>query len=155
MKKLSIFAGILATLMIAGYSLHLTAGPNHKGHHGFSNMHEQHARGMTEKRIMHHLSHLDLSEQQEIDIRALVKEGIVASKVKREEIKALHMQLRGVRQSDSVDEQAIRTYSADIASLKSDLMIMHLNKRKEVAALLTDEQKSKMEKMKAEYMSED
>jgi len=151
MKKVSLITGIILTAAVASYSFHLSASPHRSGGHGFS--HDGQRQGMTVKRVMQHLSHLNLSEQQKVDIRALVEDGIEAAKGKRQQMKALHLRMKEQRNSGSVDEQAIRSISREIAEVKSDLMILHLNKRKQVSELLTGEQRVKMAEMKAERRS--
>ena len=151
MKQSKILSGLILAVALTSVSTLSMAGPNHR-HHDERVLHERssdQARWMSVKRAMHALSHLDLTEQQKIDIKALVKEGIEASKAKRVEVKKLHKKLKQANKDDVIDEQAIRSTSSDIADLKSDLLIMHLNKRKQVMELLTDEQKAKMKEVKA------
>jgi Spy/CpxP family protein refolding chaperone len=97
---------------------------------------------------MEHLSRLDLSEQQSIDIRRIVEAGIESSKEKRATLKVLHLKMKKMRNAEEIDESGIKALSAEIAEIKSDMLILHLNKRKQVEELLTDLQKDKLQKMK-------
>jgi len=149
MKKLKILASIALSLFIIGYSAQSIAKPNYQSAHGYSEGHQRGKGELNLKRIMRLLSLLDLTEQQRVEIESIVKNAIQANKPKREEIKALYVELKEIKKSDKVDEQAIRTLASEIASLKSDLFIMHINKRKEVAALLSAEQLERLERIKA------
>ncbi len=153
MNKLYILTGFLVTLVIAGFTYHATANPHHKGAHGFSHGEDQLGRGMNIKRVMRHLAALDLTDEQRVEIKSLVKAGIEDSKPQRDSLKAMHQQMKKLMHADTVDEAAIKSLAAEMANIKSDLMILHINKRQQVAALLNDEQQAKLKKMKHQRMN--
>jgi len=149
MKKFNLVASIALSLIITGFSNQLIAKSNFQSAHGYS-QHQQHNKTeLNAKRIMRHLSLLDLTEQQRVEIEIVVENAVQAVKPKQQEIALLHTQLKQIKRSGKVDEQAIRTLASEIASLKADLFIMHLNKRKEVSELLTQEQLARFERIKA------
>lgn len=154
MRKFNLVVSVALLLIITGFSSQLIAKSNFQSAHSYS-QHQQH--GKTElnaKRIMRHLSLLDLTEQQRVEIETLVEYAVQAVKPKQQEIALLHGQLKQIRRSGEVDEQAIRTLASEIASLKADIFIMHLTKRKEVAKLLTEEQLARLERIKAARKSD-
>jgi len=155
MNKLTLLISILLGLLVVGYSFQLIAKQHYQSVHGYS---QDHGRGndkLNAKRIMRHLALLDLTNQQREEIGSLVKNAIESSKPKREEVEILHAQLKDIKESGKIDEQAIRTLASEIASIKSDLFILHLQKRKEMTALLTSEQLAKLARIKAARKGED
>ena len=95
---------------------------------------------------MRHLSKVDLTDEQRVDIKALVKQEVEANKPKFKQIKALHKQIKTLRQTDSLDEQAVRDTASKIAELRSDLMISKHRTHQAIKALLTNDQREKLEK---------
>lgn len=139
-------AFLLIMSLIAGMSSTVFAGPHHKnGRHDEERGQE---RKFNAKRMMHHLSHLGLSEQQTTDIKALIKQGFEDAKPIREKVRSLKAEIKALAKSDNFDEAMIKEKSAAVAEAKADLLILHVNKRKQVAELLTDEQKAKMKTMR-------
>jgi len=149
MNKFSLFTAIIMTVLVTSYSAHSEAKPDQYNEHRFAHYDGKHRGEMKTKRIMRHLSLLDLTDHQREKIESVIKNAVGAAKPKREEMKRLHAQLKELKKSGKIDEQAIRALASEIASHKSDLFIMHLNKRKEVAALLTPEQLVRLERIKA------
>lgn len=120
------------------------AGPNHNHP---ANYKDQARQQPSSKIIMKRLSKLDLSDSQKSEIEALVVDGIESTKIQRESLKAMIHQMKALRFAESIDETAIKSLSLEIANVKSDLTIARLNKRKQIAVLLTDEQQEKMKKL--------
>ena len=58
--------------------------------------------------------------------------------------------LRRLIQDGAADENAIRSQSAKVAAIESDLAVMRARASKEVRALLTPEQKAKLAELQAE-----
>ena len=150
MNKLTTVAGIVLSVLVASHSLPSVAGPHHKSGSRYSHDGEnsRNVHKLNMKRMMHHFSQLDLSEEQSADIKRLIKEGFQQSKPKRDEIETLHQQVNTLKHSEVIDEQAIRATAVAIANLRSDIMLANLNKRKQVEALLTEEQLDKLRLMK-------
>jgi len=116
--------------------------------------HEQHHRHMQHKkshkmhkRMLHKLEKAGVSEQQLAEIKVIHESGQALREAKHVEVKALKSQVRELAKQENVDEQALRDLLLNVAEKKADLMIMHINKRHQVKALLNDEQKAKLEEM--------
>jgi len=154
MKNISLLAGLLITLVFAGYTSNLGAGPHHKEDHPFSHGDEQPGRGMSVKRVMRHLAVLDLTEEQRAEIKTLVKAGIEESKPQRDALSALHRQMKELMHAETADNSAIKSLAAEIANIKSDLMILHINKRQQLATLLNEEQRATLNRIKDQRMLE-
>jgi len=148
MNKKTILIGAIASIFAIGSMA--IANPNHKTRHGGYSSHERQAPNA--KKIMRHLAKLDLSEEQRSEIETLVINGIESTKVQRETLKSLQHQMKALMHADAVDETAIKSLTYDMANIKSDLMIVRLNKRHQIASLLNDEQNAKMQKMKQHRM---
>jgi len=148
MNKKTILIGAIASIFAIGSMV--IANPNHKIRHGgYSNQERQ---APNPKKIMRQLSKLDLTEEQRAEIEILVKSGIESTKIQRETLKSMHHQMKALTQADAVDEAAIKSLTYEMANIKSDLTIARLNKRNQIASLLNDEQKEKMQKMKQHRM---
>ncbi len=130
------------------------ANPNGKQHKKHYNSYEHDEfEAPSSKRIMRKLSKLDLSDAQKTEIESLIADGIKSTKSQRETLKSMRHQMKALLQADNVDETAIRSLSTELANVKSELMILKLNKRQQIASLLNDEQKSKLGKMKSNRKS--
>ncbi|MBV1910930.1 MAG: hypothetical protein KUG78_16645 [Kangiellaceae bacterium] len=153
MNTRTIIKGTAIILVLTCFSVPSYAGPEHQyrtsAHE--DEMFPRHQQRMNMGRMMHHFSHLDLTDEQTLSIKNLIKDGFEQGKAKRGVMKTLHHQKRTLTKSDIIDEQAIRTLGVEIANIKSDLMIMRLNKRREVEALLDEQQVTKLKAMKAEH----
>ena len=148
MKRKLTLVSILAGLLAIGSMA--IANPNHKmRHNGYENQERQ---APTAKNIMRHLSKLDLSKEQQVEIEVLVKNGIDSTKVQRETLKSMHHQMKALMHAEAIDETAIKSLNYEMANIKSDLTIARLNKNQQIASLLNDEQKEKMQKMKQHRM---
>ncbi len=148
MNRKIILIGAIASIFAIGSMA--IANPNHKMRHGGYSNHEKQAPNA--KQIMRHLSKLDLSEKQKSEIETLVKNGIKSTKVQRETLKSMHHQMKALMHADAVDETAIKSLTYEMANIRGDLTIARLNKRNQIALLLNDEQKEKMQKMKHHRM---
>lgn len=154
MKHISLVGGLLITLVFAGYTSDLAAGPHHKKAHPFSHGDEQIGRGMSVKRVMRHLAVLDLTEEQRVEIKSLVKAGIEESKPQRDALSDMHRQMKKLAHAETADSSAIKSLAAEMANIKSDLMIMHIDKRQQLATLLTEEQRATLDRIKDQRMQE-
>ncbi len=120
--------------------------------------HKQHQRHMQHnkshkmhKRMIHKLKKAGVSEQQLADIKVIHESGKALREAKHQEVKALESQVRTLAKEENLDEQALRDLFLNVAEKKADLMIMHINTRHQVKALLNDEQKAKLEKMRQRH----
>jgi len=150
MKKLSFLTGLTVTAVIVltmSFSSLVDAGPNHKNH---GQQHRQYKGDSTInlKRIMNQLSKLDLSQQQSDEIKSLIKIEIESNKPKHQELKALHIQMKGLTKAETIDEDGIRDIARKIADLRSELIISKRKGLKNIKALLTEEQREKLQQMK-------
>jgi protein CpxP len=153
MKNFNLLSGLLIALIFAGYTLDVDANPHHKGPHDSSHgMEHGMEHGMTVKRVMRHLGVLDLTDEQRGEIKSLVKAGIEQSKPQRDALHVMHGKMKKLMHADVADEAAIKSLAAEMANIKSDLMILHINKRQQVAVLLNDEQRAELKKIKHQRM---
>ena len=149
--KLKYIATLLISLGLLTTSNLTVASPHN---HDNDSDHEQHQRHMHHKkghkmhqRMMHKLEKAGASEQQLADIKVIHESGQELRKAKHQEIKALKTQIRELAKQETLDEQTLRDLLLSAAEKKADLMIMHINSRHQVKALLNDEQKTKLEEM--------
>lgn len=149
MRKIQVITAVLLSLSLASYSMESYAGPNHHKHQRDGERHGPNKK-LNMKRVMKHYSQLDLSEAQTNSIKKIVTEGFQQSKLKRQEIRTLGQQLKNIKSSETVDEQALRAVGIEIANLKSDIMVMHINRRKQADSVLTEQQLVELNELRAE-----
>jgi len=143
-----LLVSIALLLSFIGFTTTASAGPQNRGYDKM----ERHQKGeprMNMKRVMRELSKVDLTDEQRTEIKALIKNGMEANQPKRQQIRTLHMQMQTLRKAETLDEQAVRDISTQIAGIKSDLLVAQHKNRQAINALLTDEQRQKLKEMKA------
>lgn len=141
-----VLAASITLVSVNAMSGNYSTGDDHKSHSSKGNA----EKGNMIKKMMRHMSKLDLSEEQKNQIKLIIKSGIEDSKAQKDAISQLKKQMKELKNAEELDESAFKALFAEISVIKSDLMIMHINKRKQVAALLTDEQKKSFMEMKHE-----
>ncbi|WP_323844832.1 Spy/CpxP family protein refolding chaperone [Microbulbifer magnicolonia] len=130
-----VLAGALAapgmTLAFGGDNHH--GGPHHFKGHFFEQMAEE----------------LDLTEGQKAQLKANREANREARKAQREQMRALHEQLREAIDSGA-DQATLDKLGAELGKLQVAKMQEMQQHRKEFEALLTPDQKAKLEQLKAE-----
>ncbi|WGL17509.1 Spy/CpxP family protein refolding chaperone [Microbulbifer bruguierae] len=116
-------------------------GPEgHHGHHG----------GFHEGRMLEHLAEkLDLTEGQKAQMEANREAGKAARKAAREEMHQVHEQLREAIESGA-DQATLDDLAAKLGRLEVQKMQYMHERKVQFESILTDEQKAKLEEMKAE-----
>ena len=109
----------------------------------------QHRHQRMKNHMRHAFAHLDLSDEQHSAIKALKESTKETAKTRRGLMKQLRKQMHGLMKAETIDESAIRSLSVQIAEVKAEQMITHANFRQQAVAVLNDEQKAKLETMKA------
>jgi len=143
-----LFVSVVLLLSFVGFSTTVFAGSQYRENQKM----ERYQKGepkINMQRIMRHLSKLDITDEQRASIKALLKKQMETNKPKHQQLKTFRMQMKELKKADTLDEQAVRKTSSQIAQLKSDLMISRHKNRQAVKALLSDEQRQKLEEMKA------
>ena len=149
--KLNKLTTVLVSLSMLVMSNMVTATPHI---HDSDNNQEQHQRHMKNKksqkmhkRMIRKLEKAGVSEEQLAEIKLIHESGKALRDSKHQEIKDLKSQVKTLAKNENVDEQALRDLLVVVAEKKADLMLMHINSRSQVKALLNDEQKSQLEAM--------
>jgi protein CpxP len=116
------------------------------GRHGHGE--GQHERG---QHLLARLTkNLGLSEQQKSQVAALFKENQAQAKPLYAGMKAERGALRTLVHSGSADEAAIRAQSAKVAAIQADLAVQRAKGARQLQALLTPEQRTKLQGLMAE-----
>ncbi|WP_299591922.1 Spy/CpxP family protein refolding chaperone [uncultured Microbulbifer sp.] len=113
----------------------------HKGHHGGGHHKERMFEHMAEK--------LDLTEGQKAQLKADREAGKESRKAARKEARELHKQLREAVASGA-DQATLDALGAKIGQMEVQKMQRMQQKRAQFESILTDEQKAKLDAMKAE-----
>lgn len=95
---------------------------------------------------------LDISDQQQADIRAVMQEMKTEVRPIMEEMKASHLQLRELIKADKYDEDAVAELAAREGNLAAERMVITSRALSEVYGYLTDEQRAELEDMFAQRM---
>ena len=109
-----------------------------------------HKGGPHHERMFEHLAEkLDLTEGQKAQLKANREAGKEARKADREEMRAVHKQLREAVESGASDE-SLKELGNQLGQLEVRKMQRMHEKRVQFESILTNEQKAKLEEMKAE-----
>ncbi len=141
MSTLVVLTGILVSGNAVSHPDHEGEYANHK-----ERMRDHNGRG---KDILHRVfSKLDLTDEQKSSIKSLKESN-------KESMKSIHLSMRSAKKQmkellavDEPDETAVKTLSAEMSELKAEKMLLQAKFKREALAMLTDEQREKLEKMK-------
>lgn len=99
--------------------------------------------------MMRALHHLDLSDVQQTNVRAVMQEMKAEVRPIMGEMKASHLQLRELVKADVYDENAVSGLAAKEGDLVAERMVITSRALSEVYSYLTDEQRAELEEMAA------
>jgi len=143
------------TVLLSGFVLsgNVIAHPDsesgeHKVKH-MKKMHKKHGRDFGALRSLRRaFGHLDLSDEQKDSLKSLKENNKDTMKASKVAMKPLKKQMHELLSAESLDETAIKDLSIQIAEKKADHMILMASIKKQAIALLTDEQRVELKKMK-------
>ncbi len=95
------------------------------------------------------LAHLDLTDEQQQAIEKIHQTGKAERKAKHEQMRTFKKQMHELLIAEQIDSGAIKALSLQIAEEKANNLIANAEKRQQVLALLTTEQKKRLEEIKA------
>lgn len=133
MKKVSIAAAILAA--VGTVSTVAVAGNKH--HHG-----EKHHKSMIYKK-------LDLTEAQRAEIKSRKEARKASMQATKERAYALKKEIKQLMSQDSLDQGRLRDLLRQKADIEADKMANKHAAGKEFRAMLTSEQRTKLDELKA------
>jgi periplasmic protein CpxP/Spy len=111
--------------------------------------HREHRHDMGGMHRLHRaFQHLDLSGEQKDSLKSLKesnKDTMIAAK---SSMKPLKKEMHELLMAEDIDEASVRNLSVQIAEKKADHMIMMASIKKQAIAILTDEQRAELKKMK-------
>jgi Spy/CpxP family protein refolding chaperone len=122
------------------------AGPGKRGH-GRGGPHGEPGPGQKLRMLV---AHLELSEDQREQVRAMAEEHRESTRALRERIRDSRRALREAIDSNESDEDAIRGAAAVLAAAEADMAVARASHRKGFEALLTPEQLEELERIKEE-----
>lgn len=96
---------------------------------------------------MHVISALGLDDNQSTEVKALLRKLQKEMIQKRADIQVAEIELREILEKDPVDVKVAETKVKQIASLKTDAAMMHIQGVEDVKAKLTPDQKKKLSEM--------
>ncbi|SHJ36454.1 protein CpxP [Malonomonas rubra DSM 5091] len=91
---------------------------------------------------------LDLSEEQQAQVKQLLNNNWQERQDGRSEMQAARDAMREARQAEPFNEGAFRTAVAELNELKTDKMVERAQQKEELFALLTPEQQEKAETLR-------
>ena len=145
----TLLKSILATsfLMSAGASFAQddNFGPSKRGPRGMQGM-------PVVEQLMGALHRLDLGDEQQTSIRAVMQEMKTEVRPIMEEMRAGHMQLKKLIKADEYDENAVATLAAKEGDLAAERMVISSRALSEVYGYLTEEQRAELEEIAAQRM---
>jgi periplasmic protein CpxP/Spy len=123
-----------AAPQVSGRHEHQGPGHNERGHHLLARLAKK----------------LGLSEQQKGQVAALFKTNRAQAQPLYAGLKTERGALRTLVHSGQADEAAIRAQSAKVAAIQADLAVQRAKGARQLQALLTPEQRTKMQALMAE-----
>jgi protein CpxP len=96
------------------------------------------------------MGRLNLTEAQRAQVKSVMQAHSTDLKAVGDRAFAAHQALEAVISADTVDESAIRTRSADVATVEADLAVMRAQIRAEVWQILTPDQQQQAKTLQAE-----
>jgi Spy/CpxP family protein refolding chaperone len=96
---------------------------------------------------MHVISSLGLDDNQSTEVKAVLRKFQKEMIQKRADIQVAEIELKEILEKDPVDVKVAETKVKQIASLKTETAMMHIQGIEDVKAKLTPEQKKKLSEM--------
>lgn len=90
---------------------------------------------------------LNLTDAQREQIKGMAESHRDEWKALADRARTAHEALMAVEMSDSIDENAIRAKSADVAAVEADMAVARAHSRAEVFQVLTADQKAELKQM--------
>ena len=148
-KRIIVSTVLIGTLMTGGIAMAKPYGSNYGNHNskGQGMMTEEQHQQRVENRLERMDAILDLSDNQEKQIKVLFSNKWQDRQAMREEMHEGRDQRRAAMRSGNLDEAAIRSNLAKRAEFKADRIIERAQVKKELYAILTPEQQEKAEKI--------
>ena len=137
-------------LMSAGASFAQDTGfgpgkPGQRGQRGMQGM-------PAVENMMRAIRRLDISDEQQADIRAVMQEMKTEVSPIMEDMKASHLQLKELIKADEYDDGAVAGLAAKEGVLVAERMVITSRALSEVYGYLTDDQRAELEEMAAQRM---
>ena len=121
--------------------------------HGLQGLHGQgrgegrgkgHGPGFGPEMIEHLTKALNLTAEQQTQIKALMESAHAAEEPRHEKLKELRTQLESITANGQFDETQVRAIANQQAQLIAETMVEHERMKSKVFAILTPEQRTKM-----------
>jgi Spy/CpxP family protein refolding chaperone len=102
---------------------------------------------MGEHRILGKLWSLGLDDQQKEAVKEIVRKTMRESIKKRADLDIARLDLRDVLDKDSVNIQAAESKLKQIASMETDIRLLHIKEYEDIKSKLTPDQRKKLKEM--------
>lgn len=137
MKKILTVAGLALALTLGGTAM---AGGD-RGHHGDGH------HGMGHHMMKRMFSKLDLTEQQQEEVKSIMSAFKEQMKDKKDGHMAFRDQLKGLIQAETFDEAAVRTLIESKQAERVSAGIAKARMKNQIWNVLTEQQQAKLEEM--------
>lgn len=149
--KRSIKALLIATTLVGGAAAAVAyAMPPGGGACGYG----PHAMGLGrhgmdhEARIERMAQHLNLTQEQREQVRAIVDKHRPQTRALRDQLTESHKQLREIVRSDRFNENEVRKLAEAQGKLKAEMIVQRAKVQNEIRAVLTEEQRRQLDEMR-------
>ena len=148
MKKIAVFVAVAALLTASAvFAQDKPAHEGHKAHHhGCMGKGGGMGGGMVKM-----LEKLNLTAQQKPQVAQILKDSMEKTKPLREQMKKAFQGMRDVMDKTPGDEAAVRQAAQAVAKAGEDLAVVRGQTKAKINAILTPEQKAKVDEMKANF----
>lgn len=142
--KTLLIAAALAGSVTAGLAYAMPPGGGESCAHGRSMSFGRHGMG-SEMRIDRMSEALGLTQEQRDKVRAIVDQARPATRELRDKLGDNHKQLRALMQQDNPKETEVRKLADAQGKLIADMIVQRTKVQSEIRAVLTPEQREKMQ----------
>ena len=91
---------------------------------------------------------LDLTDDQKAQLKQIAESHRDEFRAAGEKARAAHEGMRALIESDSIDENAIRAKSQEVAAAEAEIMILNAKVRQQSLQVLTSEQQATLKEMR-------
>jgi protein CpxP len=94
---------------------------------------------------------LDLTDDQKTQLKSIAESHRDEFRAAGEKARAAHEGMQALIEGDSIDENAIRAKSAEIAAAEAEVMILNAKVRQQSMQVLTSEQLAKLKELRTAH----
>ena len=97
--------------------------------------------------LMRALDRLDLSDEQQEALKALLEDNRESVEANREQLHEARTALREAMQAETVDLNAVRTLADKVGAVETEAAVFRASMKNQIMEILTEEQRAELQEM--------